>query len=126
MTKKMNKRIEELLAEEDDDAEALDDEDDGDCAFCLGREAAHRGEGEDQNPFPKTDARKGSIECWRVTALAPMSRAARRCTCEGTVRTDAQRTQNHRRRMGRLHRLAAPDDLAPRRAQGDQAAVAPR
>jgi hypothetical protein len=46
---------------EDDDGEEFD-EDDGDCAFCRGREAAQRGEGEDQNPFPKTDARKASIE----------------------------------------------------------------
>jgi hypothetical protein len=63
----MSKQIEELLAEEDDDdAGTLDGEDDADCAFCLGREAAHRGDGEDQNPFPKTDARKGSVD-WYET-----------------------------------------------------------
>jgi hypothetical protein len=33
-----------------------------DCAFCLGREAAHRGESEDCNPYPKIDAQPGSNE----------------------------------------------------------------
>jgi|GEM_PF-5470398 len=52
--------------DDDDDDEDFDeddyDEDHNDCAFCLGREAAHRGESEDQNPYPPTDARPGSIE----------------------------------------------------------------
>ncbi|WP_136245909.1 hypothetical protein [Mycobacterium intracellulare] len=54
----------------DDDDDDWDDEeynaDHSDCAFCLGREAAHRGESEDQNPYPTTDARPGSIE-WYET-----------------------------------------------------------
>ncbi|BAX94245.1 hypothetical protein [Mycobacterium shigaense] len=52
--------------DDDDDGDDFDDEDfdddPGDFAFCLGREAAHRGESEDQNPYPETDARPGSIE----------------------------------------------------------------
>lgn len=50
--------------DEDDDEEF--DEDEGDCAFCLGREAGHRGESEDQNPYPTTDARPGSVD-WYET-----------------------------------------------------------
>lgn len=54
----------------DDDDDDWDDEDfdadHGDCAFCLGREAAHRGESEDQNPYSKTGARPGSTE-WYET-----------------------------------------------------------
>lgn len=50
-------------ADDDQDFDDKDlDEDEGDCAFCLGREAAHRGESEDANPYPKTDARPGSTE----------------------------------------------------------------
>lgn len=37
-------------------------EDHGDCPFCLGRAAAHRGDDEDCNPFPKADFPKGSPE----------------------------------------------------------------
>ena len=33
-----------------------------DCAFCLGREAAHRGEPRSANPFVRVDARVGSLE----------------------------------------------------------------
>ncbi|EUA06435.1 hypothetical protein I546_5433 [Mycobacterium kansasii 732] len=33
--------------------ENFDDHDD--CPFCLGRAAAHRGDGVDCNPFPKVD-----------------------------------------------------------------------
>ncbi|MCG5432572.1 hypothetical protein LV457_09765 [Mycobacterium sp. MYCO198283] len=37
-------------------------EDHDDCPFCLGRAAAHRGDGEDCNPFPECDFPKGSPE----------------------------------------------------------------
>lgn len=40
--------------------ENFDDHDD--CPFCQGRAAAHRGDGEDSNPFPKVDFPKGSSE----------------------------------------------------------------
>ncbi|MEC4765305.1 hypothetical protein VT930_19700 [Mycobacterium sherrisii] len=46
--------------EDDDDFSDVDDE--SECAFCLGREAGRRGEGEDQNPYAKTDYPPGSIE----------------------------------------------------------------
>ncbi|MBZ4560284.1 hypothetical protein GBO17_15370 [Mycobacterium avium subsp. hominissuis] len=48
--------------DDDDDWDGEDFDDDGDCAFCLGREAGRRGESEDQNPYPPTDARPGSAE----------------------------------------------------------------
>lgn len=36
---------------------------DGDgCPFCLGRAAAHRGDGVEYNPFPAVDARRGLDE----------------------------------------------------------------
>ena len=38
--------------------EAEDDHDD--CAFCLGRVAAHRGEPETTNPFTRTHSKIGS------------------------------------------------------------------
>jgi hypothetical protein len=41
---------------------ALEIDDHDDCAFCLGRAAAHRGDGEDCNPFPEVDVRRGSDE----------------------------------------------------------------
>ncbi len=42
----------------------MDEPDDSehDCAFCLGREAAHRGEPSTSNPYPPTGAEVGSIE----------------------------------------------------------------
>lgn len=42
------------------------DADDSDCAFCVGREAAHCGESVDRNPYPESDARPGSID-WYET-----------------------------------------------------------
>lgn len=40
---------------------ALDNfEDHDDCPFCQGRAAAHRGDGEDCNPFAKVDFPEGS------------------------------------------------------------------
>ena len=42
----------------DDDWEGTDEE----CAFCIGREAAERGEPESANPFVPTGAEPGSIE----------------------------------------------------------------
>lgn len=60
----------DIVFVDDDDDEDFDnddfDADHSDCAFCLGREAAHRGESKDQNPYPKTDARPGSID-WYET-----------------------------------------------------------
>jgi hypothetical protein len=41
--------------------EGLDDDHD-DCAFCLGRDAAHRGESRDRNPFPAVDFSDGSVK----------------------------------------------------------------
>lgn len=56
-----------FLDDDDDDWDDEDfDTDHGDCAFCIGREAGHRGDSEDQNPYPKTDARPGSID-WYET-----------------------------------------------------------
>ena len=45
---------------------ALEIDDHDDCPFCLGRAAAHRGEGEDGNPYPKPDARKGSVDLYET------------------------------------------------------------
>jgi hypothetical protein len=47
-------RISDRLADIDDDHE--------DCPFCQGRSAAHRGEPEDSNPFPETEAETGTTE----------------------------------------------------------------
>lgn len=59
-----------LVFIDDDEDDGWDDEDfdadHSDCAFCLGREAAHRGENEDRNPYPETNARPGSID-WYET-----------------------------------------------------------
>jgi hypothetical protein len=41
---------------------ALEIDDHDDCPFCLGRAAAHRGDGEDRNPFPEVDFRRRSVE----------------------------------------------------------------
>lgn len=38
------------------------DDSEGDCEFCLGREAAHRGEPSTSNPYFSTRAEVGSIE----------------------------------------------------------------
>jgi hypothetical protein len=43
-------------------ARALDIDDHDDCPFCLGRATAHRGDGEDRNPFPRVDAPRGSAQ----------------------------------------------------------------
>ncbi|GAB4621067.1 hypothetical protein MAHJHV61_09660 [Mycobacterium avium subsp. hominissuis] len=63
-----------LIFIDDDEDEDFDDdeydEEHTDCAFCLGREAGHRGESEDRNPYPDTDARPGSID-WYETDLVP-------------------------------------------------------
>ena len=42
------------------DNTVLRQEDHDDCAFCLGRAAAHRGELAESNPFPPTDAEPSS------------------------------------------------------------------
>lgn len=59
-----------LVFVDDDEDEDFDDDDydddHTDCAFCLGREAGHRGETEDRNPYSTTDARPGSID-WYET-----------------------------------------------------------
>lgn len=45
------------------------DTEDDDCAFCLGREAAHQGAPESANPYVREDVELGSIE-WYETDFA--------------------------------------------------------
>ena len=58
---------------EDDFVDDVEGEDDEDCAFCMGREAAYQGEPDTANPYVQTDAEVGSDEwydsdfaLWRI------------------------------------------------------------
>lgn len=54
--------FEPIGVDEPADLEFDDESEDDGCPFCLGRAAAHGGESDDTNPFPKVDLSDGSVE----------------------------------------------------------------
>jgi hypothetical protein len=72
----------------------LDDHDN--CPFCLGRPPAHRGDGEEHNPFPPADVTKGSVDWyesdyrlwWLATTLDRPSQVG----CSGTGNPTRERS----------------------------------